>query len=40
MAAHLHTLLDALATVRISAEDYIASAQSGQKSDLIDSGAG
>jgi len=36
MAAHIHTLFDTPATARMSAEDYIASPQSEQKSDLIE----
>lgn len=36
MVAHIHTLFDTPATARMSAEDYIASPQSEQKSDLIE----
>ena len=36
MAAHIHTLFDTPAVARMSAEDYIASPQSEQKSDLIE----
>ncbi|MFN3980111.1 MAG: Uma2 family endonuclease [Caldilinea sp.] len=36
MIAHIHTLFDTPATARMSASDYIASPQSGQKSDLIE----
>lgn len=36
IVAHIHTLFDTPATARISAEDYIASPQSEQKSDLIE----
>ena len=36
MVAHIHTLFDTPVTARMSAEDYIASPQSEQKSDLIE----
>lgn len=36
MVAHIHTLFDTPAVARMSAEDYIASPQSEQKSDLIE----